>query len=42
MKRNHDISQKTLRMIDKSAKNLARGIVGKPINFNEFPELLKK
>jgi hypothetical protein len=41
---NHDdvISEKTLRMIDKSVKNLAKGLAGKPIDFNKFPELLNE
>lgn len=44
MKYNRDdtISEKTLQMIDKSAQNLAKDKAGKPINFNEFLELLKK
>ena len=35
-----ELSEKTLRMIDESAKNLANGLSGKPVDFSEFGELL--
>lgn len=37
-----ELSSKTLRMIDKSIKNLAKGKAGEPIDFSEFPEILKE
>ena len=35
------IDKKTLKMIDKSVKNLAEGKVGEPIDFEELEEILE-
>jgi tRNA(Phe) wybutosine-synthesizing methylase Tyw3 len=35
-----ELSEKTLRMIDESAKNLEKGLSGKPVDFSEFREVL--
>lgn len=38
--RHDELSEKTLRMIDKSVLNLSEGNAGEPVDFSEFPEIL--
>lgn len=35
-----ELSEKTLRMIDESAKNLSKGLSGKAIDFSNFQEII--
>ena len=37
-----ELSEKTLHMIDESARNLAKDLSGKPVDFSEFGELLEQ
>ena len=37
-----ELSEKTLRMIDESAKNLAKGKSGKPVDFSELKEIIEE
>lgn len=35
-----ELSEKTLKMIDSSAKNLAKGIAGEPIDFSQLKDFI--
>ena len=37
-----ELSEKTLRMIDESARSLAKGRSGKPIDFSELKEIIEE
>lgn len=37
-----ELSENTLRMMDKSIMNLSKGIAGEPVDFSEFPEILNE